>query len=140
MSLDPITALLDIGGKVIDKIFPDPEKRDAAKLELFKLQQSGELAVLAAETDLAKAQIETNNIEAQSDSLFKSGWRPATGWVCVSGLSYQIVFRPLFGWLGENVYGWTIPPALELDTLLTLLFGLLGLGAYRTAEKIRLKG
>ena len=135
--MDPISALLNIGGKVIDKIWEDPEKRDAAKLELFKLQQSGELSILAAETELAKAQIETNNIEAQSDNLFKSGWRPATGWICVFGLGYQIAFRPVSGWIAENMYAWTAPPSLELDTLLTLLFGLLGLGAYRTAEKIK---
>ena len=35
MALDPITAALDIGGKLIDRFFPDPTQRDAAKLELL---------------------------------------------------------------------------------------------------------
>jgi len=41
MSFDPITAGLNVAGKVIDKIFPDPEQRDKAKLEMAKLQQEG---------------------------------------------------------------------------------------------------
>ncbi len=43
MSLDPISAILNIGSKVIDRLWPDPTQAAAAKLELFKLQQSGEL-------------------------------------------------------------------------------------------------
>ena len=42
MAFDPVTAVLNIGGKVLDKIFPDPAQRDQAKLELAKLQQTGE--------------------------------------------------------------------------------------------------
>jgi hypothetical protein len=57
MALDPVSALLDVGSKVIDRLWPDPAQRDAAKLELFKLQQSGELAQLAAETELAKGRL-----------------------------------------------------------------------------------
>ena len=49
MALDPITALLDFGSKVIERIFPDPSQAAQAKLELFKMQQSGELAAMAAE-------------------------------------------------------------------------------------------
>jgi hypothetical protein len=58
------------------------------------------------------------------------------GWVCVSALAYQMVFRPLLAWL-SSVYSWMPPPSLELDTLLTLLFAILGLGAYRTYEKTK---
>ena len=43
MALDPLTAILDIGSKVIDRVWPDPTQAAAAKLELFKLQQSGEI-------------------------------------------------------------------------------------------------
>jgi len=44
MSFDPVSAALDIGGKVIDRVWPDPAQKDAAKLELMKLYQSGDLA------------------------------------------------------------------------------------------------
>lgn len=47
--MEPISALLTIGGKVIDKLFPDPAQKAAAMLELEKLKQDGELAKIAAE-------------------------------------------------------------------------------------------
>lgn len=129
--------LFDLAGKVFDKIFPDPQQAAAAKLEMFKLQQAGELKVLEAETALATGQMEINKIEAGSDSFFKSGWRPAVGWTCVFGLVYQFVFLP-FATFFLEVYQVTAKlPAMDINTLMTLLFGLLGLGGYRTIEKIK---
>lgn len=128
--------LFDLANKVFDKIFPNPEDKLKAQMEMLKLQQTGELAHLEAETKLALGQMEINKVEAGSDSFFKSGWRPSVGWICTFGLAYQIVFRPLFTWIGTNVAQWSAPPPLELDTLMTLLFGMLGLGAYRTYEKV----
>lgn len=55
MAIDPLSIALEIGGKVIDRLWPNPEQRDAAKLELVKLQQSGELAQMANETETIKA-------------------------------------------------------------------------------------
>ena len=123
MALDPVTALLDIGGKVIDKVWPDPVQAANAKFELFKLQQSGELQQLAG-------QMEINKVEAANPSLFVSGWRPFIGWVCGLGLLYQFLLYPaLVGYL-------TKLQALDIGTLLTLLTGMLGLGALRTQEKL----
>ena len=65
-----------MGGKLIDRLWPNPEERDAAKLKLLELEQNGELAQLASETDLAKAQMAINEAEAGKESLFVSGWRP----------------------------------------------------------------
>jgi hypothetical protein len=45
----PITALLEVGGKLIDKLIPDPEAKAKAQLELAQLAQQGELAKLASE-------------------------------------------------------------------------------------------
>lgn len=131
MALDPLTAVLEVGGKLIDKLFPDPEKRDAAKLELFRLQQSGELAVMANETTLAKIQGDINVEEAKSTNLFVSGWRPFIGWICGSGLAYQFLVYPiLIAWQPLIVQ-------LDMGTLTTLLFGMLGLGVLRTQEKMK---
>ena len=49
MAIDPVTALLDIGGKVIDRLWPDPLQAAQAKLELVKLQQSRDLARIAGQ-------------------------------------------------------------------------------------------
>ena len=137
MSLDPSTAALDLGGKLIDKIFPDPQARAAAQLELMKLAQNGELAQLTAETELAKAQAEINQAEASSASLFVSGWRPFVGWVCGLGLAVQFLVAPLVGFLASLAGRQFSIPTLDMSVLLTLLFGMLGLGGMRTFEKMK---
>lgn len=130
MALDPITALLDIGGKVIDRVWADPIQASAARLELIKIQQSGELAQIVG-------QLKVNEVEAANPNLFTSGWRPFIGWVCGAGFAIQFVIGPLGEWI-TTIAGHPIHfPKLELDTMTPLLFGMLGLGAYRTAEKIQ---
>jgi hypothetical protein len=137
MAFDPATALLDIGGKLIDRLWPDPATRDAAKLELFKAQQAGELQAAQQVFELAKAQIAVNQAEAASGSLFVSGWRPACGWICVVGLGYEFLICTLAPWAVELYVGHKIPdlPSLPTETLMTLLLGMLGLGGMRTFEK-----
>lgn len=132
-----LSSLFDIGKGLIDRFFPDPAAAQAAKLELFKMQQNGELAALAASTDLTKAQIAVNQAEASSGSLFIAGWRPAVGWVCVAALIYQYIVSPLAPWL-LNAFGLNVPklPGLD-DTLWQLLAGMLGLGSLRTFEKVK---
>ena len=70
MSLDPITAVLDIGGKVIDKLWPDASEAEKAKFELFKMQQNGEL-------DGMKTQLSAIIAEAQSADPWTSRARPS---------------------------------------------------------------
>ena len=128
MSLDPISAALDLGNTLITRIFPDPAQADAAKLELLKLQQSGELASMTAQTDI-------NKVEASNPSLFVSGWRPAIGWVCALALAYQYLLRPLSGTIAA-IFGVTLPPLPGLDdNLWQLMMGMLGMGGLRTYEK-----
>lgn len=138
MALDPLTAALDIGGKLIDRLWPDPAQRDAARLELLRMQQSGELALLAAETDIAKAQAAVNAAEAASGSAYAASWRPTVGYACVAGLVYSFLVQPLFPWFAA-LAGHSVPPLPELDTsvLMTLLLGMLGIGGMRTAEKVK---
>jgi hypothetical protein len=134
-----IPAVLEAGIKVIERIFPDPEDAAKAKLELFRLEQTGELANLQAEVDLGKAQADVNAIEAASDDKFKSRWRPAIGWVCVLGLAYQFLLRPLMIMLlviSDIKVDYSVLD-LDIASLITLLFGMLGLGFYRTLEKTR---
>lgn len=51
----PLTAILDIGSKLVDRLIPDPTKKAEAQLELLKLQASGELAKMANESEITKA-------------------------------------------------------------------------------------
>jgi hypothetical protein len=129
MALDPVSALLDIGGKVLDRVFPDPTQQAAARLELLKLQQSGELTQIAG-------QMEINKAEAANPSIFVSGWRPAIGWICGAGFAVQFVIGPLAEW-GSALYGHPVKfPQMDTGTMMPLLLGMLGLGGLRTAEKL----
>ena len=136
MDVTGLGSVLDFGGKLIDRLWPDPEKRDAAKLELFKAQQAGELVGLAQEFELAKAQIGVNQVEAASDNWFVAGWRPAVGWVCGSALAYSAIIEPIARFVATVGFGYsgTFP---VIDTTITMqaLFGLLGLGALRSVDK-----
>lgn len=134
---DIVGMVANIGGKVIDRIWPDPAQAAAAKLELLKMQQSGELAQLASETDLRKGQLAVNQVEAANANIFVSGWRPFIGWVCGSGLAFQFLVAPLLTW-GAALFGKMVAvPTLDMGTLLTLLLGMLGLGGMRTMEKLQ---
>lgn len=137
MSFDPISAALELGGKVIERLWPDPATKAQAQLELLKMQQTGELAKLTAETELAKGQLAINAEEAKSDSLFVSGWRPFVGWVCGSAFAYHFIAQPLiiFGLAIEGRVVQT--PSFDMDALFTVLLGLLGLGGFRTFEKVK---
>ena len=130
MALDPVTALLDIGGKVIDRLFPDPAQKAAAQIELFKLQQQGELTQIAGQLDINKA-------EASSASPFVAGWRPFIGWVCGAALACQYIARPMLQWAGVLTgHQWPPLPGID-DNLWQLMLGMLGLGGLRTFEKSR---
>lgn len=102
----------------------------------MKLQQAGEFRTIEADLQLSLAQTKFNEVEAASPDLFKSGWRPGAGWVCVCGLAYQFLAQPLLAW-GSSIADFPAPPVLELGDLLSLLFALLGLGAYRSVERIK---
>ena len=125
MALDPITAVLNIGGQLIERLFPDPAQRDQAKLALLNLQQSGELA-----------QIAVNQEEAKSSSVFVAGWRPAIGWVCGLACSWNWIGLPIARFVllinGKDIQ---LSPA-DLSEMMPVLMGMLGLGSLRTLEKI----
>jgi len=129
---------IPVVGKVIDKLFPDPNVAAEAKFKLLDLQQKGELAWLDADVKLAMGQMEINKEEAKDPSLFKSGWRPAVGWLCVAGFAYMAVVRPIVPWVA-TVAGANVPPMPPVDTseIMAILMGMLGLGGMRTAERLK---
>lgn len=122
---------------VLDKLFPDPTAAAEAKLKFFEMTQRGELAALDAEMKLALGQLEVNKAEASTD-LFRGGWRPFAGWVCGFGLAYNFLVRPLLPWVIASLgYSVEVLPEIDIQTLMGLLFGMLGLGGLRSFEKLK---
>lgn len=137
MPIDPVTAIAEGVKLVIQRVWPDPTDQAKAQLELLQLQQTGELARLAAETDLAKGQLEINKAEAQSGNLWVSGARPFFMWVCGTAFAYHFVLQPLLAFLLAAAGHSVVLPAFDIDALMTVAMGMLGLGAFRTVEKIK---
>lgn len=136
--IDPVTALASLGDTLINRLWPDPQQREAAKLELFRLQQAGELQKLANELQLQTAQIEVNKQDAQSGSIFVAGARPFIMWGCGIAMLYAALLEPLMRFVAVVYFHYTgVFP--EIDTTLTtqVLLGLLGLGGMRSFEKVR---
>jgi hypothetical protein len=136
MAFDPVSIALEVGSKLIDRLWPDPEKRDAAKLELYKIEKSGELQVLMAETDLMKGQIEVNKVEAASSSLLVAGGRPFVIWVCGSAFAYSAILEPLARFIAAVCFGYHgMFPLIDTNLTMQVLLGVLGLGAMRSYDK-----
>ena len=133
-----LSGLFDLGKGLIDRLFPDPAAKAAAQLELLRMEQTGALAQLAAETDLAKLQIQTNIEEAKSTNWWVAGWRPAIGWVCGAGLAYAALVEPFARFAAKVWFGYTGDfPVIDTDLTLQILMGMLGLGAMRSLEKVK---
>ena len=129
MPLDPISAALDIGGKLIDRLWPDPTQAAAAKLELLKMQQEGDLAVMVAQTDI-------NKIEAGSSNLFVAGWRPFVGWCCGLAFLYAAILEPLARFISKVLFSYTGDfPIIDTTLTMQILLGLLGMAGLRSWDK-----
>lgn len=130
-----VGGLFDLFKSVLGGLGLDPEAKARAQAQAFEALTKGTFAE-QAEQALALAQIETNKTEA-AQGTFRGGWRPFIGWVCGAALAVQFVGAPLLEW-GSAWAGHPAPPMPKLDGVLwELLFGMLGLGALRTVEKIK---
>lgn len=132
-----LVALVPLLSGLLDKLIPDQQAAADAKLNLLDLAQRGELAVLDADKAIALAQIDVNKSDAQGNTMQK-GWRPFIGWVCGVALAWDTIGKPVLVFAAAY-FGHPLPalPTLSTDQLYGLLFGLLGLGGFRTYEKIK---
>jgi len=118
-----LPALLD---KVLGAVLPDPAARAKAITDVL-----GELA------SLDRGQMAVNAEEAKHSSLFVAGWRPFIGWCCGFAVAYQYVITPLTLWIAA-ISGFHLPTPPRLDDILwELMFGMLGMGALRSFDKIK---
>ena len=120
---EPVTGLL---GKFIE----DKDQKAALAHEIATLadKQANEQAV---------AQIELNKVEAAHQSMFVAGWRPSIGWVCSLAMLLNFILIPFIN-LGMEFAGQDIRlDLIDMETMMPVLFGMLGLGGMRTAEKLK---
>jgi len=125
-----ITGLLTRIFGIIDRVIPDKAAAQKAKDELQVLEQTGELKLLLG-------QLEINKQEASHSSIFVAGWRPFLGWVCGISFAYHFVLQPLLVFV-LTLAGHAINlPVFDMQSLLTVLMGMLGLGGMRSFEKFK---
>ena len=122
--IGPVTGLLD-------KFIPDADEK--AKL-------AHEIATMAEKQahEANMGQLEINKMEAQHRSVFIAGWRPFLGWGLSFAMIWHFVLVPMitFGF----AYAGVVPPdlpAFDMESLMTVLLGMLGLGGLRTFEKAK---
>ena len=124
-----VAPIFELGKGLLERWFPDPEKKAQAEREFMLMMQ---------EQDFRKvlAQLEVNAKEAASPHLFVAGWRPAVGWCCAAGFLWATIGQPVSGWVAA-ANGWPAPPSIDTDILLYVLGGMLGLGGLRSIEKVK---
>lgn len=127
--------IFDIIKQVLEGLGLDPALKEKAQAQALDVLTNGTFDQRAAQA-VTLAQIGVTAEEAKSESLFKSGWRPFTGWSAAIGVTAATVWAPLGAWAWQAATGHTLPPvpALDTGTLFALLGGLLGL---RTVEKTK---
>ncbi|MDQ0035836.1 hypothetical protein J2W30_003604 [Variovorax boronicumulans] len=132
-----LLSLIPVFSQLLDKILPDKGAADAAKLELLRMAQAGDLAQINAEMTIATAQADINKVEASSTRLFVAGWRPFVGWICGLAVGFKFIGGPVL-FMVAQAFGHPVElPVIETSELWPLLLGMLGLGGLRTVEKVK---
>lgn len=122
--------LVDLFGDLIETAFPDSAKREEKRLEY-------QLKVMDALNAIDLAQMEVNKEEAKHASIFVAGWRPFIGWVCGTAFAYHFIVQPLLAFILTAAGHPVVLPEFDMSELMTVLMGILGLGAMRTTEKVK---
>ncbi len=121
----PILSAAEGVANIIDRFVETAEEKKAAELIKARMMMQPSLA-----------QIELNKIEAGHRSIFVAGWRPWIGWTCGFALGWHYVLHDLMAWACALWAPQITPPQLAgTQELVTVLLAMLGLGAFRTAEK-----
>lgn len=128
--LNIISSLVTPVSGLLDKFIEDKDQ---------KALLAHEIATIAEKqaNEQAKAQIQLNAVEAAHTSLFVAGWRPAVGWVCALAMLLNFILIPFINLGLEFAELELTINLIEMDTMMPVLLGMLGLGGMRTAEKIK---
>lgn len=120
---------IPVFGKLIEifsKVAPNAERAQEAAREV--------VSTLSASFE---QQGSITKLDAESSDPFRSRWRPAIGWVCVIGFGIHFLILPIAHMVSVYTGGPDIVSPLDITELMTMLLALLGLGGYRTVERLR---
>jgi hypothetical protein len=101
-----------------------PEQQAALQTKLIEL-----------ENQASAAQTAINLEEAKSEHIFVSGWRPFVGWTGGFALAYASIIEPFITWIARLCGSTVVFPAIDTTVTMQVLFGILGLGAFRSFDK-----
>lgn len=119
--IGPITELLS-------KVIPDKTERERLAYEISTLAER-------QAHEQMMAQLEVNKTEAGHVSLYVAGWRPFIGWSCGIAMAFNYIGVPVIETVSViNGTPLTINP-LDLEVMMPVLLGMLGLGGMRSYEK-----
>jgi len=126
-----LQALIGPATEIIGKFVEDKDQKNKLAHEIATMAERHA-------QELAKGQLEINKAEASHRSIFVAGWRPFLGWILASAMGWHFIFAPVTIFVCAYL-GVDIPelPVFDMDSLMTVLLGMLGLGGLRTAEKIK---
>lgn len=131
-----IGGIIDTVGKVADSLFTSDEERARLQIDARKVETDA----YRAESERMAGQVETNKVEAANNAA----WRPLIGKVCGYAFAYNFIIHPALSWVWSLfvAFGWIPgslppPPGMDIEPLMALTTGMLGLGVYRTVEKIK---
>ena len=126
-----IQALIGPATELIGKFVEDKDQKNKLAHEIATMAERHA-------QELAKGQLAINAEEAKSRNIFVAGWRPFVGWTCGLALFAHFILFPsadvITAYLG---YETPTYPAFDMDTLMTVLLGMLGLGGMRSFEKYK---
>ena len=130
MIVSLVQSLAEPVTKVLDKVIEDKDQKAALAHEIATLAEK-------QAQEQVMGQMEINKTEAQHASMFVAGWRPAVGWVCAIAMLFNFLLIPFIN-LGLDIAAMDIQlDLIDMETMMPVLFGMLGLGGMRTAEKIK---
>jgi hypothetical protein len=125
-----LSAIMPIAETVIERLVPDKNAKAKAMREMEK-------ALVDAHNQGALAQLEINKVEAGHRSIFVAGWRPCIGWVGAFAIGWHFLVQPLTIFL-LGVFGLSYDlPHFDMDSLMTIVLGMLGIGGMRSFEKFK---
>ena len=133
MNLNPVATIVGAVGGIIDSVYTSDKERLDAEIELAKIDAS-----------LLTSQMDVNKAEAGHTSIWVAGARPAILWIGAAAMAWTFVLHPMLVWCwalmqakGWIPQGMPNPPTLQSDELWVIISGILGIGGYRTFEKVK---